>query len=81
MATEFGFTEFIIERPTSRGFVIDGDPQLHGVQRRPTGAEQTVIDDYIADYSSNFQRPPHGIHFIPFPGKRATVAVFLPAPE
>lgn len=63
--------------PPSHGFVCT-DEEIQAAQRRPTPAEDVVIHAYWTGYEKAMGHPPHGLHYIPFPGAAETVAVWLP---
>lgn len=58
-------------------YICTGE-RLEAVQRRPTEAEQAVIESYRRVYRAQFSRWPHGLHYLPFPGEPETVAVWFP---
>lgn len=66
----------VIQR-MSFGFICS-EEELLAVQKRPSPEEQIVIDDYRRDYEAFFCRKPHGLHYIPFPGRVEAVAVWIP---
>jgi hypothetical protein len=61
----------------SFGFMCSGE-SLSAIQRRPTPAEQVVIDVYRQKYEEAMGHPAHGLHYFSFPGVDLTVGVWLP---
>jgi hypothetical protein len=61
----------------SFGFICS-DEDIKAVQRRPEAHEQAVIDRYRDAYKKAMQHPPHGLHYIPFPGSEESVPVWIP---
>jgi hypothetical protein len=60
------------------GFIVTDDEQLYLGHRHPTAEEQSVIDGYRDRYEQAVGHPPHGLHYLPFPGQPDTVGVWLP---